>query len=174
LCFLFGLLLINLGYYWLMGFNEPCVFLVLISLFRPIVFLVCLLWYFQLSPLWFPVVCLPCDIFGVDLLLINDLPRKNGINKCKITTEDRLCPRLIRRRFLTIINFTVEATSLLETIFWAKSSDFGDFICLTTSLRMLLLIHVKMGIAIYGEVTSRYSEYVNVSNNGWSLDPLKK
>jgi len=127
LCFLFGLLLINLGYYWLMGFNEPCVFLVLISLFRPIVFLVCLLWYFQLSPLWFPVVCLPCDIFGVDLLLINDLPRKNGINKCKITTDDRLCPRLIKRGFLTIINFTIEATSSLETRFWVKSSDFGDF-----------------------------------------------
>jgi hypothetical protein len=79
------------------------------------------------SPLWFPIVCLPCDIFGVNLLLINDFPRKNGINKCKITTDDRLCPRLIKRGFLTIINFTIEATSSLETRFWVKSSDFGDF-----------------------------------------------
>jgi len=39
-------------------------------------------------------VCLPCDIFGVDLLIINDLPHENGINKCKITTDNRLCPRL--------------------------------------------------------------------------------
>jgi len=87
-----------------MGFNEPCVFLVLISLFRPMMFLV--------FAVIFPVVCLPCDIFGVDLPLINNLPLKNGINKCKITTDDRLCPRLIRRGFLTIINFTVKATSL--------------------------------------------------------------
>jgi len=62
-------------------------------------------------------LCLPCDIFGVDLLLINNLPRENEINKCKKTTDDRLCPRLMRRAFLTIVYFTVEATSSLETRF---------------------------------------------------------
>jgi hypothetical protein len=99
-----------------MGFNQPCVFLVLVS---PVI-----------SGCVSPVIssCLPCDIFGVDHLLINDLPRENEINKCKKKTDDRLCPRLMRRAFLTIVYFTVEATSSL---------DFGDFVCLTTSLGML-------------------------------------
>jgi len=75
----------------------------------------------------------PCE-WGMSEHILN----KNEIKKKKKNKKRRtIFTRLNKRRFRAIVKNTVAIVSLLDTRFWANSADYGDFVDLTSSLRLL-------------------------------------